>query len=410
MSKLATDRAKKAERWKGVVLGILAFAAGGLAMAFFRHPPDPDLLAKRASQAFMDRRFDEAEADLARIKKLRAPTSLDWMLEGQFAINNGRVDEALEALAKVPDDYPMAAQARLESGQLELRRSRYPAAERQFLEAIRLDPKAVQARRELVFIYGMQLRRPELNENFRALARVSTLTYPEVFLWCLSRGVSWETTEIVATLKKCLAADPTDRWAMLGLAEGFRELHRLDEAESMLVPLPDSDPRARAARVRIALDRGDDQVAEALLAAGPADDVDLALLRGRFALARGDGPEAVRQFRIAYQKDPNLREAVLGLGQSLQTTGDLAAAAPLLEEARKHERLGTLIVKAGAEKDRDDPALMRDLGEACAALGRFPEARTWYNLAITRDPFDIQAQDGVRRLKELEAKAKASPR
>jgi len=300
-----------------------------------------------------------------------------------------------------------APQAGLEAGQLELRRSRYVAAEKLLLEAIKLDPKSVQARRELVYIYGMQLRRPEINANFRELARISTLTYSEVFLWCLSRGVSWEVNEVIATLKKCLEADPNDSWARLGIAEGLRELRRFDEADSILAPLPDSDPRARATRVRLALDRGDDQAAETLLAAGPSDDVDLTLLRGRFALARGDGPEAVRQFRIAHEEAPSLREAVIGLGQSLQSIGDSAAAAPLLEEARKHERLGTLIVKASALKNRDDPALMRDLGEACAALGRFTEARTWYNLAITRDPFDIQAQDGIQRVKELEARAQS---
>ena len=304
----------------------------------------------------------------------------------------------------------MAAQARLEAGQVELRRFHYVEAERNFLDAIRLDPETIQARRELVYIYGMQLRRPELNATFRDLAKVSTLTSSEVFLWSLTRGVTWEATEIIATLRKCIEADPSDRWARLGMAEGYRELHQLDEAEAILGPLPESDAKARAAKVRLALDRGDDQAAETLLAGGSADDLDLALLRGRFAQARGDGPEAVRQFGIAYAKSPNLREAVLGLGQALKTTGDDAAAAPLLELARKHERLAALVSKAGVEKERDDPALIRDLGEACAALGRFAEARAWYNLAITKDPFDVKAQDGLARVKDLEARANPEPR
>ena len=128
------------------------------------------------------------------------------------------------------------------------------------------------------------------------------------------------------------------------------------------------------------------------------------MLRGRFALARGDGPEAVRQFRIAHDQAPNLREAVLGLGQALKTTGDLAAAAPLLEEAHKHEKLGSLVQKAAVDKNRADPVLICDLGDACAAVGRFPEARAWYNLAISRDPLDRRAQQGLARLKEFEAK------
>jgi Flp pilus assembly protein TadD len=184
------------------------------------------------------------------------------------------------------------------------------------------------------------------------------------------------------------------------MAEGLRELGRFDEAEAALAPFPESDPVARASRVRIALDRGDAQAAETLLETGPSDDVDLALLRGRFALARGDGPEAVRQFRIAYQLAPTLREAILGLGQAFRNTGDLDTAAPLTEEARKHERLSSLILKAAVLSNRDDPVLMKELGAACADIGRLYEARAWYNLAVKRDPLDPQAQEGLAGVKE----------
>ena len=255
----------------------------------------------------------------------------------------------------------------------------------------------------------MQLRRPELNRAFQDLAKLVPLDFNQVFLWCLTRGVTWEAAEIVETLKKCVEADPDDRWSRLGMAEGLRELSRFDEAEAILAPLPDSDPEARASRVRISLDRGDDQTADALLAAGPADNLRLALLRGRFALARGEGPEAIRQYQIAYNQAPNLREAVLGLGQALKTTGNLTAAAPLLEEARKHEILGSLIQKAAVPKNRDDPTLIKELGAACAAIGRYPEARAWYNLAISQDPLDTLAQQGLAEVKKKEAETKATP-
>jgi tetratricopeptide (TPR) repeat protein len=406
MSKLAPDQVRTGKR-NGLILGVLAVLAAVVLVVVQWASPDVEALAKRIQEEFLAGQFDLAEADFARLRKLRPPTPFDWMLEAQFAMRKGQADKALEALARVPDDTPMAAQARLQAGQLELRRNRYIPAEQHYLAALRLNPKLVQARRELVFIYGMQLRHAEINANFRALSEISPLKYQELFLWCLTRGLTWEAVEIVDTLKKCLEADPNDRWARLGIANGLRDMRRFDEAEQVLAPLPDSDAAARAMRVRIALDQGDGERAESLLAGGPTDDVDLALLRGRFALARGDGPEAVRQYRIAYQKNPGLREAVLGLGQSLKTTGDPSADALLLE-ARKHERLNTLVQRAAAEKNREDPALARDLGEACAALGRFHEAKGWYNLAITRDLFDIAAQEGLDRVKELEAKAKSA--
>ncbi len=403
MSKVAPSPIRSGWPRLVVIGGILALAVVGLTVMFWPSP-DPEVIWTRASQEFMARRFDRAEADLDRVLRLRKPTPSDWFLQAQLFMTKGKIDEAIEALAKVPDGHPMATQARMEEGQLELRRFRYRFAEAAFLKALKIDPKMLKPRRELVYLYGMQLRRPELNATFRVLSEISPLIYSEVFLWCLTRGVTWEAKEIVETMEKCIAADPDDRWGRLALAEALRQMSRFDEAEKALKPLPDSDSVARATRVRLALDRGDDQTADSLLSGGPADNIDLALLRGRFALARGDGPEAARQFRIAHNKAPNLREAVLGLGQALKSVGD-PGAGPLLEEAQKHERLGSLIQRAAVEKNRDDPALMRDLGAACAAIGRYPEARAWYNLAITKDPLDTAAQQGLARVKEAEARA-----
>jgi len=366
---------------------------------------DPDALWNEAKEAFEARRFAESEALMGRVGKLRSPTPLDWTLRAQLAMAADRTEEALDDLACVPDDHAMAPQARLQAGQLELRRHRFLKAEALFKKALAIDPKRVQARRELIYIYGMQLRRPELNATFRALAEHGPLTYPEAFLWCLARGVTWEAAEIVATLARCLKADPSDRWSRLGIAEGLRELSRFDEAEEALAPLPESDPDARAARVRLALARGDDDAAETLLDGGPADHAGLALLRGQLALVRDDAPGAIRQYRLAHELAPYQREAVFGLGQALQLSGDAAGAAPYLEEARKLDRLASLVGKAAIESNRSDPTLMHDLGAACAALGRVPEARSWYELAITRDHLDAQAHQSLARLREAEEAA-----
>jgi len=399
MSKVAVHPPRPKGPRERLLLAVSALALGAL-VAFAWPSPDPKTVWESARKAFEARDFAGAQVELDRLSKLRAPTPLDWLLRAQVAMGQSRNEEAIENLARVPDDHPMAPQAQLQLGQLELRRNRFVPAEAAFLKALALDPKLIQARRELVYIYGTQLRRPELNATFKALSEVSALSFPEVFLWCLSRGVTWEPQEIAATLARCIEADPADRWGRLGRSDGLRDLSQLDEAEAVLTPLPETDPDARAARVRIALDRGDPSAAEALLDAGPADHLGLALLRGRLALARNDAPGAVRQFRIAHDKAPNIREAILGLGQALQMAGDSAAATPLLEEARKHELLGSLVQRAAVEANRTDPALIRDLGEACAAVGRIPEARAWYNLAISQDPLDTRAQQGLARLQD----------
>jgi Flp pilus assembly protein TadD len=360
----------------------------------------PDTIWKRAELAYREQRFDIVAAELARLERAR-PTLLpaERLLRAQLAMYQGRNDDAVRDLASIPSSHPLAARARLQQGQLELRRNRYIPAEAALLQAVQLDPRLIQARRELVFIYGMQLRRAELNASFRALAELTPLTFDEVFLWCITRGLTWEAEEIVRTLSKCIEADPNDRWARLGKAEGLRERSLFPDAEETLAPLPASDPEARAARVRLALDQGQDEKAETLLDEGPSDHLELALLRGRLALARGAGPEAVTAYRKAYELAPSLRDAVFGLGQALLVAGDPRSAAPYLEEARKHERLGTLIQRAAPQSNRGDPELMRELGDACAAIGRDPEARCWYALAIAKNPLDSHSQQALARLK-----------
>ena len=378
-------------------VAVIVAVVGGLLFLVWPRP-DADAVWTEAKQAFEARDFPAADRLVQQLARLRPePTALDRMLRAQVAIGLKREDEAVADLALVPDDHPMAPAARLEMGQIALRQSRLPAAEASFLAALRLDPKLIQARRELVYVYGIQLRRPELNATFRALAERSSLTFSEVFLWCLTRGVTWEPAELIKLLGKAIEADPTDRWSRLGQASSYLDMSQFDAAEAALAPLPDSDAEARVIRVRIALGRGDDQPAETLLESGPDDHAGLSLLRGQLALARGDARGALHHFRIAYQRAPFQREAVFGLGKALQLNND-PTAATYLDQATKLDLLGTLMQKAAVEANRSDPDLVRDLGAACAAVGRTPEARAWYNIVIARDPLDSRAQQALARL------------
>jgi predicted Zn-dependent protease len=363
---------------------------------------DPELVLRQAEADFAAGQIDRAESALARLARLRAPTPPDRFLTAQVATIRHRYDAAVAELALVPDSHPVAASARLLTGQVELRRHRAGSAERSLRAAIALDPTLVQAHRELIYIYGVMLRRPELNAEFLALSRLVPLTYENVFHWCLTRNTVWEPKELTEELQSFVAADPTDRWSRLALAENLRQVGRHEDAEGVLAPLPATDPDSRAIRVRIALDRGDDQAAEALLADGPADHAGLARLRGRFALAHRDGPSAVKHFRAAYAVEPDDRDTVFGLGQALVMVGDEAAAAPFLAAARDLDALGSLVQRASAPSGRKDPRLLRALGAACEKVQRFPEARAWYNLAIDLEPLDSEAQKALSRLKGRE--------
>ena len=263
-----------------MTLAILA----GIALAWLRPWADPDALWHEAEAALRAGRIDQAEAASNRLGRLRRPTPLDWMLRAQVDIARDRIESAVAALDRVPDDYAIGAQARLMAGQVELRRHRARAAEEYFRKAIAIDPKLERAHSELIYILGYQLRRAELNAEFQALSSITDLTYDQAFHWCLLRNALWEPDTALDELSQFIQADPEDRWSRLAIAENYRRMGRLDDAETVLAPLPASDRDAMAIRVMLALDRHQDDQAEEMLKSSPSDDPQLARLRGRLAL------------------------------------------------------------------------------------------------------------------------------
>ena len=154
--------------WISLVLMILAISVGLWYFAF-RTVEDPEAIWRAGEAHLKAERVDQAEAAANRLAQLREPTPLDCMLRAQIDIARGRDDEAVAALTQVPDEDPMAAQSQLLAGQVELRRHRARFAEQYLRKAIHLDPRLEKAHRELIYILGFQLRRPELNSEFLAL-------------------------------------------------------------------------------------------------------------------------------------------------------------------------------------------------------------------------------------------------
>jgi tetratricopeptide (TPR) repeat protein len=399
--------------WVSCLVGLGAIGLAGGFWAYRRlaqAPTNLDALRAQAEQDLLAGRYDRVAAAIERLTRQRRASASDYLLRARYAAARQQPDAALADLVRVPDDHPAAPKARLLAGQIELRRDRVWRAEKWFQEAIRLDPGVVQAHRELIYIYGMQLRRAELNAQFLALSQLTPLTSDNVFHWCLLRNNSWEPGEQIATLGRYVAADPADRWSRIALAENYRRMGQTDTAESVLEPLAPDDSEALVIRAQIAIDRQDLDRAERLLASGKQDDSNLARLRGRMALSKRDAPSAIHQFRIAFQAGPDDRETVFGLACALELAHETKAAEPYRELAGNLERLNTLVHRAANRTARDDPALLRQLGDACAALHRGPEARAWYELAIARDPLDSASQRALFRLREPDRSTRPAKR
>jgi tetratricopeptide (TPR) repeat protein len=383
--------------WIGALIVSLVVAGWGYWR--LRYPqPAPDEIWQRAQQNFLAGRYQEVATDLDRLERLRAPTALDWFLRGELAAIRDQLDDASADLARVPDDHQVAAQARLIAGQIERRRDRLRLAEEAFLAAIRLDPSLVQAHRELISIYGIQLRRPEINGEFVALQKLISLNFEDVYHWTSLRNNSWDPAVVADDLTRFVAADSSDRWSRLALAEVQRRMGSHDEAESTLAALPPEDPGANAIRVQIALDRRETEKADRLLALGRADDPTLARLRGAESLGHRDAREAVEQFRIAYAAGPDDHEVLFGFWVALELLGNDAEAKPIREAARNLDLLNSAIQRGRAPGARQDLRLIREFGALCAALQRDGEARAWYQLAIAANPLDSESQQAMFRL------------
>ena len=167
-------------RWwiaAAAIAGLGELAAWG---AWGRGKEDPGRIRREAEDDIRAGRYDRAAVALAR---LRDPSPRDRLLKGEVALALGRPDEALEELARVPASDPSAPRARLLAGQIELRRGCVRRAEESLRAALQLDRTLVPAQRQLIYIYGMLLRRRELDEHFGALSRLVPMTFDNVFHW-----------------------------------------------------------------------------------------------------------------------------------------------------------------------------------------------------------------------------------
>jgi tetratricopeptide (TPR) repeat protein len=388
-----------------VAVAVLAVLGGACAI-FVRPERDPDRLWRSARDEFRVGRFDRAEAMMRRLVDVRPPTEDDWLIMARLAMAAGRTNEALLDLARVTDEHPIAAQARLWEGQLELHRQRARAAEAALRRAIAIDPGLVAARRELVYLYGMQRRCEDLSAQFAALAELAPMNFEQVTLWCLIGRAPWDPHEVQPILAAFVQADPTDRASRLALAEAYGSLGQYADVESVLKPLPAADPGARAILVRVAHERGDAAAVESLLALGPDEHPSLELFRGRIALLHRDLPAAIHHFRKAAAASPHDRDMLFMLGDALVKAGEPVEGQCYAQAARDHDALFKLIDQASTQAGRQDLNLLKALGAAHQRLDLVPQAKAWYRLALTRDPINPDVQQALYRLGSATARPK----
>ena len=378
--------------------------AAGLLLGRRLAGPDAAELTRRAEADLQANRWRAAEDDIRGLAALRPLTPKDRFLQARIEIGAGQSEKALEILSGLVDEPDLGAQALYLAGLIERRRNRLRFAEAAYRQAIDRDPRLIGARRELIYILGMQSRRGELDTAFHEMARIVPLNQYDMYIWCLTHFVNWG-TESAEDLKPFLEADPDDRETRLAMARLLLaspgQEGRVDE---LLRPLAAEDPAVLAFRAEQDLNRG--RLAEALqrLESTKSEDPMLERLRARIALRRGDREAAVRHFRRALSEAPYDRVSTSELGKALILQGDRSSAQAYIDQSHRLDEVYNLVTRIGKP---DEPVVsvadLKRMAHACEVAGLSAEARGWYQLAIDRDVFDQEAQQGLHRLREAEA-------
>jgi tetratricopeptide (TPR) repeat protein len=286
------------------------------------------------------------------------------------------------------------------AGRIERRRHRLRYAETAFRRAIELRPGLVEAHRELIYLFGVQLRRREVDAQFKALSRLTPLSHHDLFTWGLTHFTVWG-PDIVADLESFIQTDPEDRHSRLALAELLLDAPDMENrAKRALEPLPAGDPEATALRIELKFNHGRIDEALAMLKHAPAGHRRLARIRGRVALLRGDHAAAIQHFHQASSEEPYDRVSLSELGKALVLIGNRAAAEPYLTRARQLDDVYNLINRVSRPNQENQAPDLTQLGRTCEAAGLRDEARGWYMLAISREPLNLEAQQALPRLRD----------
>jgi tetratricopeptide (TPR) repeat protein len=282
-------------------------------------------------------------------------------------------------------------------GRIERTHRRMRRAEAAYRRAIAREPGMIPAHKELIYILAMQRRRHELDAEFKALTCLAPLTHRDLLTWGLSHfAVGWP--DIAGELEAFIEADPDDRFSRLALVSLLVDQRGMEaKTERALAPLSRDDPDALALRVELELNHGRVEEALAMLHDAPQDNAQLARLRGRVALMRGDKAAAIRHFRDALSYEPYDRLSCSELARALPFRDDWAAAEGNLDRVRRPETIYHLFTRIRQADRENQPSDLLELGRACEAAGLRDEARGWSCPVIGRNPLDSAAQQALYR-------------
>ena len=311
-----------------------------------------------------------------------------------------RHDGALAELADGPRHQRARLAGRLQAGQIELRRDRARVAERFFRKALELEPDLVKAHSELIYIYGYPTPPPRAERRVPRLTELAPSTSRRRSSGASRAGWSGSPARPRPSLEQ-VRRRPTPTTASRGspwprCSAGSTATPTPTRPSPPSRPTtPRPAPSAPSSRSTAATRRRPRPSSPTRPEEPPRP--------GPAPRPAGVGPRRRHGGRRRLPRRRRRRARTTATPSSaspsaLQHVGD-PEAARYLDLSAGHERLGTLVQRRDPRLATTNPALIRELGAACAAVGRLPEARAWYNIAIRRNPLDTEAQQALYQIK-----------
>lgn len=362
------------------------------------------------------------------------PSEAELLRDARLALVAGRFPEAVELAEGVLDINPHSPSALLVAGEASSRLNQFPQAldyygrairsegeesrvaqwaraeilhqigrlreaELSFQQVLEDQPKLALAHQRLVQILGMLGRRWESVPHLVALLQSRQFDLETL----LFLGNLEQLIELPARLEQALATVPEDPLPQLGLARLALRDDELSLAQEKLQPVVEQYPELAEAQVRwgqLLLRLGDEEAFQTWETRSQdmvSEHPDAWVVRGEWALQRGEREVAARCFWEALRRHPNHRTALYQLGQLLQSWQRETEAVALLE---RHERLTELTrLLDTIYGRRDNTEAMRQAAERLESLGRLWEAWGWYEVIVNTEPQLSWAREQRDRLR-----------
>lgn len=354
------------------------------------------------------------DTDLHRLRDLSErlawyrPEDVDLLFRrAEYADQAGDSESAASILKALPDSAPQASRARYLEGLVHRNAYRLDSAEHAFREALRIDPRMLDAHRALVGLLGVERRRADQLQALQAWVKSGYGTIEPLRLLgqsvvVIPPGTLDKSTDEGAILEKALKAESESRHIRPALARFLRNRGESNRAADTLKDWLIRNPDDMPASIELFLtyvESGEDDQAEGIAKEIPkpgADFPEYWMTLGDHQRNLGRWSEAAKSYRKAIALDPRHPETYYRLAECLRASGDTAEATEML---KKHEAIRKLAeTVAAVDPARPSMQALMAAANATAALQRPFEARAWATEALRIERDNVEARAIVSRL------------